>query len=73
MAQLKRRLTHSEEFEIMKLVLDKFLWLGIAFAGWGLYQTLTTTFQQGIWNIIIGVVIMLLFAWIITRKFEMLR
>ncbi len=34
---MKKRLTQAEEFEIMKLVLDKFLWLGIAIMGMGVY------------------------------------
>ncbi len=73
MAKIKRRLTHSEEFDIMKLVLDKFLWLGTAFIGWGLYKSITTTFQEGAWFIASGATIMLLFAWIIISEFERLR
>ncbi|MEM4254023.1 MAG: hypothetical protein QXR48_01395 [Candidatus Woesearchaeota archaeon] len=73
MVKIKRRLTHTEEFDIMKLVLDKFLWLGTAFIGWGLYKSITTTFQEGVWFIGAGAVIMLLFAWIIIREFEQLR
>ncbi len=73
MAKIKRRLTHAEEFDIMKLVLDKFLWLGTAFVGWGLYKSITTTFTEGIWFIASGAVIMLLFAWIIISEFERLR
>ena len=72
-AQLKRRLTHDEEFEVMKLVMDKFLWLGTAFIGWGLYKSITTTFLDGLWFIAAGAVIMLLFAYIILKEFEHLR
>ena len=35
---MKKRLTPSEEFEIMKLVLDKFLWLGVIIMAFGLYK-----------------------------------
>ncbi len=73
MAKIKRRLTHSEEFDIMKLVLDKFLWLGTAFVGWGLYKSITTTFTEGAWFIATGAIIMLVFAWIIISEFEQLR
>jgi hypothetical protein len=73
MTKIKRRLTHSEEFEIMKLVLDKFLWLGVAFVGWGLYRSIAATFNEGIWYIGAGAVIMLIFAWIILSEFERLR
>lgn len=57
----------------MKLVLDKFLWLGTAFVGWGLYKSITDTFREGLWFIIAGAVIMLIFAWIILSEFEQLR
>jgi len=73
MAKMKRRLTHSEEFDIMRLVLDKFLWLGTAFVGWGLYTSITDTFRDGLWFILAGAVIMLIFAWIILSEFEQLR
>ena len=71
--KLKRRLTHDEEFEVMKLVMDKFLWLGTAFIGWGLYKSITATFMDGLWFIASGAVIMLLFAYIILKEFEHLR
>ncbi len=73
MAKIKRRLTHTEEFDIMRMVLDKFLWLGTAFIGWGLYTSITDTFQNGAWFIGAGAVIMLIFAWIIISEFEQLR
>jgi hypothetical protein len=73
MAKIKRRLTHSEEFDIMKLVLDKFLWLGTAFVGWGLYKSIVSTFTEGLWFIAAGAVIMLVFAWIIISEFEQMR
>ncbi len=31
-------MTEQQEFEIMKLVLDKFLWLGFIVMGWGMYS-----------------------------------
>ncbi len=70
---LKRRLTEHEEFEIMKLVLDKFLWLGMLIMGYGLYLTLTKTIGTGIWYIIAGAVVLLLFAWFIVKEFEFVR
>lgn len=73
MPKIKRRLTHSEEFDIMKLVMDKFLWLGTAFIGWGLYTSIADTFMDGVWYIAAGAIIMLVFAWIIVSEFEQLR
>ncbi|MEM4264001.1 MAG: hypothetical protein QW666_03870 [Candidatus Woesearchaeota archaeon] len=73
MAKIKRRLTDEEEFEIMKLVLDKFLWLGVIIMGYGLYVTFTKTVGTGIWYIIAGAVVLLLFAWFIVKEFEFIR
>jgi hypothetical protein len=73
MARVKRRLAGHEEFEIMKLVLDKFLWLGTALMGWGLYRSLAVDFKDGIWYIVTGAFVMLLFAWIIIKEFEAIR
>jgi len=69
----KRRLSSQEEFQIMKLVLDKFLWIGAAFMGWGLYKSVAVDFAAGIWFIITGAAIMLVFAWIIIKEFEAIR
>lgn len=69
----KRKLTPAEEFDIMKLVLDKFLWLGTLLAGWGLYLTIDQGPQEGGWYILAGGAIMLVFAWLIIQEFEHLR
>ena len=73
MAKLKRRLSEKEEFEIMKLVLDKFLWIGTVIMAWGLYKAIAGTFQDGIWFIIGGAVMFILFAWFVIREFEFIR
>lgn len=69
----KRMLTESEEFDIMKLVLDKFLWIGGAFMGYGLYLSIVDTLTDGAWFIVTGAIIMLVFAFVVIREFEMLR
>lgn len=71
--KVKRRLSPGEEFEIMKLVLDKFLWLGTALMGWGLYKSIVTTFAEGVWFILAGALVMAAFSWIIVREFEKIR
>ncbi|MBI4980795.1 hypothetical protein HZC30_04540, partial [Candidatus Woesearchaeota archaeon] len=58
----KKRMTEQQEFEIMKLVLDKFLWLGFIVMGWGMYESLSqSSLMAGIWYLIAGAVILLLF------------
>lgn len=68
--KIKRILTEGEEFEIMKLVLDKFLWLGTGLFGWGLYVAITETFDASLYFILSGIVFMFLFSWIIVKEFE---
>ena len=73
MEKIKRRLAGHEEFEIMRLVLDKFLWIGTALLGWGLYTSIAVDYKDGFWFILAGALIMLVFGWIIVREFEQIR
>lgn len=70
---MKRRLSESQEFEIMKLVLDKLLWLGFGILAYGLYQMSKTTIQIGLSWMIAGAVILFLFTWIIVKQYEIIR
>lgn len=70
----KKRLTEAQEFEIMKLVLDKFLWLGFVVMGWGMYLSLTAeSVLAGVWHMIAGAVLLLLFLIIIVKEYEVVR
>lgn len=71
--KIKRKLTEREEFEIMKLVLDKFLWVGIIILGYGLFVSLTSSVNTGMWYIIAGAAVLVLFAWFVIREFEFIR
>ena len=73
MAQVKRRLTAGEEFEIMKLVFDKFLWLGTIIMGYGLYVAISREVHEGLYYVLAGAVILVLFAIFLAREFERLR
>ena len=73
MKHIKRRLTGSEEFEIMKLVLDKFLWLGAASMGYGLFLALSDDVNNGLYFILAGALVLIAFAFIIIREFERIR
>lgn len=67
----KRRMTDDQEFEIMKLVLDKFLWLGFIVMGWGMYLSIRDfSIMPGIWYLIAGAVLLLLFMIIIIKEYE---
>jgi len=69
----KRRLTSSEEFEIMKLVLDKFLWLGTIIMLYGIYVSFTMTVNEGAYYIAAGAIVLILFALFIVKEFERIR
>lgn len=69
----KRRLDANEEFQIMKLVLDKFLWLGTGIAAFGLYVAFSSGFSEAIVYLAAGFIFFLLFAWIIIKEFEAIR
>lgn len=71
--KIKRRLTGSEEFEIMKLVLDKFLWIGTGIMTWGLYQAIAKDVTDGLYFILAGAIVLICFAFIIIREFERIR
>ncbi len=73
MAKVKRRLSSAEEFDVMKLVLDKFLWIGAGLMGWGLYTSIAREFAEGFWYILAGALVMLVFSWVIIREFEAVR
>ncbi|MBI2660573.1 hypothetical protein HYX07_05410 [Candidatus Woesearchaeota archaeon] len=70
---MKRRLSEQQEFEIMKLVLDKFLLLGFGIMAFGLYQMYTVSIPVGLSWIVAGAVILLIFTWIIIKEYEIIR
>ena len=70
----KLRLTKEEEFQMMKMILDKFallgvilLALGVAFLGIGI------DVNVGFFVLGIGIVVMLIFAWILIKEIHMLE
>jgi hypothetical protein len=69
----KKRLTQVEEFEILKLVLDKFLWLGVIIMGFGLYKLIMNSVTQGVSFIFAGIVVLTLFVFLIIKEYEMLK
>jgi len=69
---MKRVITKQEEFEIMKLVLDKFLLLGTFIMAYGFYRivTLDENLVFGFSVLAAGAVLMLLFMWIIMKEYN---
>lgn len=72
-SQMKKRLTQSEEFEIMKLVLDKFLWLGFGIMAIGFYNVAVygmARFSQGFGFMVSGCLLLGLAVLILVKEFE---
>ena len=70
---MKKRMTEQQEFEVMKLVLDKFLWLGFAIMGFGIYKMIANTIGDGLYYIIIGVALLVIFMVIIIREYQVIK
>lgn len=68
----KKRLTEAEEFEILKLVLDKFLWLGFIIMAFGLFNVAKGDLAGGVTWMTIGAIVLVLFVIIIVKEFEIL-
>ena len=73
MRKMKRRLSEQQEFEIMKLVLDKFLWLGFGIMAYGLYLMSNSSTQLGLSWMVAGAVILFIFTWVIVKEYEIIR
>ena len=70
----KKRMTEDQEFQIMKLVLDKFLWLGFIVMGWGMYTSINdSSVLPGLWYMIAGAVLLFIFMIIIIKEYEVLK
>lgn len=74
MAKMKRHMTHDEEFQIMKLVLDKFLWLGVGIMALGFYKmiSLSDELWYGLTVLVAGAIILLLFIYILIKEYNFL-
>jgi len=71
--KMKKRLTQAEEFEIMKLVMDKFLWLGTAVMAFGLYRIFMVDISAGIYYLFTGAAILIIFMIIMIREYEIVK
>jgi hypothetical protein len=71
----KRRMTSDQEFQIMKMVLDKFLWLGFIIMAFGLYMMIRSPelIYKGFTLIIAGGIVLILFTILVVKEFEILE
>jgi hypothetical protein len=69
--QLYKKLTSDQEFHLMALILDKFLWLGIALIGFGIFRMISRSVPtDGVPYILSGLGVMIVFGAVIVRYFE---
>ena len=72
----KKQLTRAEEFDIMKLVLDKFLWLGFAIMAFGLFIMATAANEallRGLSFMIAGAIVLIIFMVLIVKEYEVVK
>ncbi len=72
----KKQLSEDQEFQIMKLVLDKFLWLGFLVMVYGLWQLLASGWDalgDALLTFIAGAIILVVFMVIIVREYEIVK
>ncbi len=55
---------------MMKIVLDKFLWIGLGIMLFGFYQLVQGLIAEGVSWIVAGAVVLLLFVVLILRHYE---
>ncbi len=71
---MKKRMSQVQEFEIMKLVLDKFLWLGFGIMAFGLYIMLSQeNVADGLYYMVAGAVVLFILLIIIVREYEVFK
>ncbi|MEM4637796.1 MAG: hypothetical protein QXK76_02090 [Candidatus Woesearchaeota archaeon] len=72
---MKKHLTRQEEFDILKIVIDKFLLLGVFLLGYGLYRIIeyTQEFTIGLTIIIGGVLLLIILTIILVREYEFIK
>jgi len=72
---MKKHLTRQEEFDILKIVIDKFLLLGVFLLGYGLFKIIESTqeFAVGLAVIIGGVLLLSILVIILVREYEFIK
>ena len=67
----KRTFTPQQEFDMMKLVLDKFLWIGMIIVLYGFYlMAVKTDITDSLLMIAAGAVVFIIFIVLLVRDYE---
>jgi hypothetical protein len=75
MAKIKRHLTRQEEFDILKLILDKFLWLGVLIMAYGFYRLVSASedLTFGLAVMVGGAILLFIFMTILVREYHFMK
>ncbi|MBR9693331.1 hypothetical protein GOV07_05405 [Candidatus Woesearchaeota archaeon] len=75
MGKNKRHLTRQEEFDLLKLILDKFLWLGVLIMGYGFWRVISASndIWYGLIVMLSGAVLLLVFMAILVREYNFMK
>ena len=66
----KLHLTKDEEFQLLKLIFDKFLWVGTIALLYGVYLLINSDVNTGLFVLAVGAIILLMFTAIVVRQFN---
>ena len=67
---MKKRLSQDQEFQVTKLVLDKFLWIGLGILLFGFWQLTQSQAANGVGWIVSGAVVLILMIILIIKHYE---
>jgi hypothetical protein len=71
---MKKHLTRQEEFDILKIVVDKFMLLAIALCAYGFYRIIESAdFTIGLSVILGGVILMIILSIIFVKEYEFIK
>lgn len=75
MMKIKRHLTRQEEFDILKLILDKFLWLGVLIMAYGFYRLVSASedIVFGLAVMVGGAILLFIFMAILMREYNFMK
>jgi len=72
---MKRHLTRQEEFDVLKIVLDKFLLLAVFLLSLGIYMIISsaTSVVIGLSVLLGGVVLLIILTIMLIREYEFIK
>lgn len=72
----KKRLSQQQEFDVMKLVLDKFLWLGTVVMLYGMYLLFSKgwdVWQNALAVFVAGAILLVVFMILVVKEYEIIK